>query len=176
MGELFWVSYLALWILVGTVALTHIDSWTKVATLRRRVATLANETFGPGDDRDGSSSPWRGRLPNDTGLVLALRTSCKSCATLASEAAAAASRLPPTLVLVDGKAEDVKTLVSASGLEPERVVQVVGVVLKRIGVSGTPSALWLQDGRFTQIVRADNLSGIEALIGTNRRLNKEVAD
>lgn len=171
MDALFWLSYLALWILVATVALTHIDSWIKVATLRRRVATLANEAFGPGGDRNGSSAPWRGRLPNDTGLVLALSTSCKSCVGLASEAAAAAPRLPPTLVLVDGKAEDVKTFVSTSGLEPDRVVQVVGVVLKRIGVRRTPSALWLQDGKFTQVARVDDLTGIESLVGMNGRPN-----
>jgi hypothetical protein len=77
---------------------------------------------------------------------------------------------------VDGEAEDVKTLVSASGLEPDRVVQVIGVVLRRIGVSRTPAAMWLQDGRFTHVARVDDLSGVEALIGTNGRPNKEVSD
>jgi hypothetical protein len=175
MDDAFWLSFLALWIMVGTLALIQIDSWMKIVKLHRRLTSLSNQTFGAGPaPTNGLASnsarlPWEGHLPDDTGLVLAFTASCNSCVKLARQVADAIPHLPPTVILLDGKAGEDAGFLADSGLPLDRVIRVVGVVLQRLGLNHTPTALWLQSGRQIKVARVEDIRDVEALLDIARQ-------
>lgn len=172
MDDAFWLSFLALWILVGTLILIQIDSWKKIVKLHRRSANLplgppssvANETAS-----NGAHLPWEGRLPDDTGLVIAFTTASASCSRLAREVADAMSSLPPTVILLASDGEEDGRFLEESGLTPDRVVLVVGFVLRRVGLDKTPAALWLQSGQRIRVARVEHIRDVETLVDVARR-------
>lgn len=172
MDDAFWLSYLALWIMVGTLTLIQIDSWKKIVKLHRR---LANQAFGSAftdpnkPSSNGTHLPWEGHLPNDTGLVIAFTGSSSSCVDVARQVANAMADLPPTVILFAGEAGEEARFLAESGLTPDRVISVVGFVLQRLGLNQTPAALWLQSGRMIKVARVESIRDVQELLDIGRR-------
>jgi hypothetical protein len=151
---LFWLSYVVMWFALLVLGLVQIDSWTKIARLRRRLAQVQQDVVGPshaGGDAPSinQDTPWTMTLPGDWGLVLALRPSCESCHELATALAARVTRSPalPYTVLLEGAGAD--RFVEETGIDDRRVVRCAGVVLTRLGLRQLPAAIWVRDGQRT---------------------------
>jgi hypothetical protein len=163
--EIFYASYVLLWLVVAIQGLAFLEILKQQAALRRRVgpdqgASLmpgSVETGAPLPELDGSdlttSTPaaWGRYLHHEIGVAAFMTPRCPKC----HEVAEGLAQLWPNIrhevdvvAIVHGQRNDVRKFIDDTGLPSSiTVVDEEGAIAERLGISITPAAMTIRRRR-----------------------------
>jgi AhpC/TSA family len=165
MKEIFWSSYVILWVVVAIQGLAFVEVLRQQAALRRRVGPDQGASLMPGSVETGALLPeldgwdlvtgaptaWSRYLQHEIGIAAFVTPRCPKC----HEVAEGLAQLWPNVqgevdvvAIVHGQKADVLKLVEETGLPSAiTVVDEAGTIAEKLGISVTPSAITIRDRR-----------------------------
>ena len=182
MKEVFWVSYVLLWVVVAVQGLAFLEALRQMAALRRRVgadqgAALLHDAVDTGaplpelvgaDLVTGEPTAWERYLRHDLGVAVFVTPRCPTCHEVAEGLSALwhGRRHEVDLVtIVHGRREEVRKFADETEL-PKGIVVVdeEGAMAESLGISVNPGAMSIRAGRIGVAGIVNNAHQVESLI------------
>jgi peroxiredoxin len=165
MREIFWSSYVVLWVVVAIQGLAFVEVLRQQAALRRRVGPDQGASLMPGSVETGALLPelegwdlvteaptaWSRYLHHEIGIAAFVTPRCPRC----HEVAEGLALLWPNVrddvdvvAIVHGPQADVRKLIDETGLPSAiTVVDEQGAIAEKLGISVTPAAMTIRNRR-----------------------------
>lgn len=191
MNDVFWLSYVALWLVLLVLSLAFVEVLRQLGTLRRQLGPMQGAGIIPRAVDTGSPLPaltglratdlapasWHEYLNTEAGLILFLTPNCVTCRTIAYELDGFANDVSDELdvmAVVVGDAEEAQKFLSKYGPSRERaVIDPDGSVASTLGVSWSPGALTIEEGRLGVAGIVNSIYQVESLVDEAVRNGKE---
>ncbi|MBA3736265.1 MAG: redoxin domain-containing protein [Actinobacteria bacterium] len=182
MNDVFWVSYVTLWLVLLVQGLAFLEVLRQLGTLRRQIGPLQGAGVIPRAVDTGSPLPelkairgedleparWRDYLSAEFGVIVFLTLDCVTCRTIAAELAGFAKDAPVeanVMAVVIGGVDEAAEFISKYGLDPSlAVIDPDGSLAKTLGVSWSPGALTIRNGSLGVAAIVNSIYQIDSLL------------
>jgi peroxiredoxin len=165
MKEIFFASYVLLWLVVALQGFAFLEILRQQAALRRRLGPDQGASLMPGsvatgtplpeldgvDPVTGAATAWGRYLRHEIGVAAFVTPRCPKC----HEVGEGVAQLWPNIrhevdvvAIVHGQRDDVRKFIEQTGLPASiTVVDEDGTIAERLGISITPSAMTIRGRR-----------------------------
>jgi thiol-disulfide isomerase/thioredoxin len=181
-NDVFWVSYVILWLVLLVQGLAFLEVLRQMGTLRRQVGPLQGAGVIPRAVETGKPLPeleavraddlkpahWRDYLSTEVGVVVFLTMDCVTCRSMAGELAGLAKDVPAeasVMAVVVGGVDEAVEFISRYELDAGlAVIDPDGSMTKTLGVSWSPGALTIRNGKLGVAAIVNSIYQIDSLV------------
>lgn len=176
---IFWISYIALWLVVVLQGFAFLEVLRQVGYLRREIGPQQGAMKVPGVLDPGTALPelrglsaskgiaadWDDVLRTERGVVVFLTTHCLTCVEIAEKLQGFARDLPASVsvaTVLEGRQDDVVTFINRTNLDVERtVIDEHGDTAEALGIGWRPAAITTRRGEVDE-----HTAGLAGIVNT----------